>query len=187
MRLVISPRLRGGSLFAAASLLIATAGLLVGCMPTQVVPPLETAQTQYNYAYSAELGDIPPVHPGQLIKHRKKQRVKYEKVIERFPDDPVYTPEAIIAVSRMMGIEGRFKDIGRYLDKARPLYPNHDFFQARALKLLGMAADSRQKHEKAKEYYAECKDRYNLSRNPAVAQIAAECNTLFYRAYINIR
>lgn len=173
--------------FIYGALLVSAVCLLTACLPATVVPDLDTARDQFSYALSAEVSDIPPVNYQRRIIHRKRQRVKYEKVIERFPDDPIYTPEAIIAVSRMLVLENRFKNVVRYLEKARSLYPTNEFFQARSLYYIGQARDSMQKHEDAKLAYKECMDRFHLSRNRKVREVATECQRLYFRAYINVK
>lgn len=165
---------------------IAIALIATGCQrgPKAIVPDQETARQQYMFAKAKQDYSIPPANSRAMAVHREKHKFLFQKVVNRFPDDPIYTPRAILEIAEILFKERRYVDTILYLRKAMPLYPNMPEFQAQAIYLIGWSFDKMQRHEQAKEEYKKCIDQFGQSDNPAIQDVVTKCRRFYNRTHI---
>ena len=162
-----------------------SAGWLNGCARhTAVIPDLDTAQAQYTLAFLKTKGDIPPAEAAALRNLRLKQIALYQKVVTRFPDDGVYTPQAILSIAQTYFTMKEFGKVIRYLARAREIYPDHARFQAQSIYLTARSQDVLEQHRQAKETYMSCIDQYEDSADENVQHIVQQCQRHYQKIHM---
>ncbi len=139
------------------------AGLLSGCMPwggeKYLIPEKPNAKEQYDYAYQLSLqasrvptADREPLYD-QVI-------AAYRMVIDRFPDDRLHTPVALLDIGDKYAALKDYKTAMKYYTRAARNYPDNDRVQVYALVRQGQVYDLTDRGAKARDIYKQVIDRY---------------------------
>ncbi|MBN1516206.1 tetratricopeptide repeat protein [Candidatus Sumerlaeota bacterium] len=162
--------------------------ILCSCVrkqPLSVIPDKDTAESQYLYAYMYHKSTIPPAESQALHAMYIGLILRYQKVVERFPDDMQYTPEAILHIARLMNAQNQNQRCVNYLEAALPLYRDKlPQFEARALYRIGLSLDRQKKYAEAKVIYKECTQKFSGYTDPVIKDSVMRCNRLYNAAHI---
>ena len=146
-----------------------------------VIPEQDTAQEQLMYSVQNRFTSVPPVEPEARRLFFQKQIHIFEKVITRFPDDTIYTPEAILNIAEILYKMNEFETMIRYLRAAIVLYPHHPNFEPRSLYMIGLAYEQQEKYNDANLAYKECINKFENSKDETIQKIVLESRKLYNR------
>jgi len=165
-------------------LLVVVVSLLAACSwvkrETYLVPEKRNAQEQFAYAANFELRTKALATPKQSQVYPPITQA-YEAVIARFPQDPLYTPQAILKVGDLYMEQKKYRTALGYYDQARKKYADQDKVQAysqlhraQCYELLGDAA-------RARDVYKQIVDLYSNHADPYVQKIVKQAQELYDR------
>ena len=156
-----------------------------GCRPRRefVIPDKATAKDQYRLALmEVERARDYPVRPEKRPTHFRRPIATFEKVLERFPDDPTYTPLSVLEIATIHLDD--LNDPKRALKHYKWVYVNatsEDYFQAQSLVQMGLCYEALDKPVKANELYLECMDIYEGHPSDFVKQQVERAVKLYNR------
>lgn len=148
--------------------------------PEYVVPEFETAGEQYGFAESQRQKTT-----ASSVSERRKEQMEsivvlYAKVVERFPEDRVYTPQAKLKLAmlnmRMPGMDAKRNAI-EILEECVQQHDDFEEVHANALYQLGVALDIVGDYERAQNRYREVFDRYGASENAQLKEVAKKARS----------
>ena len=157
---------------------------LTGCLRNSVViPDQDTAEQQFQYAELKRRWETPPAEVKARKDFYRKHAYMFAKVIERFPDDELYVPLAIIAIAKLDYKSENYRQVVRYLEKALVFFPDNDQYQVRATFTIGRSLDQLKRYKKAKPYYRRCVEKYGTSGDKIVQSLVKECRLYYNKSY----
>ena len=156
-----------------------------GCRPRHkfVIPDKATAKDQYRLALmEVERARNYPVRRESRAPHFRRPIEAFEVVVERFPDEPTYTPLSVLEIATIYLDD--LNDPKRALKRYKWVYENatsEDYFQAQSLVQMGLCYEALDKPLKANELYLECMDTYEGHPSDFVKQQVARAVKLYNR------
>lgn len=145
-----------------------------------VIPDFDSAKDQYGFASMYKAAVIPAVDPPRRKSQAQKIIQCYQQVANRFPDDPNYTPVALLeiadetrSIGDVKGSEAAYRDI-------ISRYPQNEYVQARGTYSVARCCDARGDFETAKQLYRQIHEQYYTTQSPAVRDIVMRADKLYY-------
>lgn len=156
-------------------LIIIVLPLLLCCLKKKEIKEFPTAVEQFDYA-----AIFHQMRSGKVLQKENKKAVKeiiqhYQKVIDKFPDDDVYTPEAKLQVANGYYVIKEYKKAMKYYNSILNGKSKLDYHYARALKGIGDCYGIENKRDLAVKYWSECVNKYKDSDNQTVIKIVEDC------------
>jgi tetratricopeptide (TPR) repeat protein len=146
-----------------------------------VVPACPSAQAQFAYAKTFQ---------GSLIMSGEKERRRdqlnriaqcYEKVVNSFPDDRVYTPLAYLEMADSTAHGGDAKLAVSMYRAAIQKWPEIEYIYARSLLSIGRLQDGTGQFEEAKQTYTELRERFSGSKSEKVNAMVKAADSAYYQ------
>lgn len=162
------------------ALAILALGLQTGCRSSRyVVPEYSTALDQLGFAkrYEAQ-------HRQFLLSRSRRDEIyerfieTYKKVIEKFPEDELYTPEAIITVGKLYFEQGKYKKAQKYFERALKDYANNDRVQSLSLFMKGQCLELRGHAREAQAVYRDFSEVYEGHPEPEIRALVRKAKEL---------
>jgi len=144
------------------------------------IPEKATAELQYVFAVQY-LQDRSRIHTRQRKELYDSVIDAFSAVIDRFPEDQIFTPLA------RMDIADRYfelKDFGYAMQlykEAQSDYAMNDFVQAKTLLKIGLCYEIKGKNAKAIEQYKMCVDFYGNHADDAIKKVVDQARALTER------
>jgi tetratricopeptide (TPR) repeat protein len=163
-----------------ALLTVAAVGCLFRPKSQYLIPDKEDAKAQYYFA--AQFEEQQRQRPIADTKELYRPIIEaYQKVVDRFPDDQVHTPLALLDIGeRLFTLKSPDKAL-RYFDTAYKRYPDNHFVQARSIFLRGRCHEALGRNEKARDHYKDCVDLYSGHPDKLIKETVAEARALYDR------
>lgn len=145
-----------------------------------VIPEFPSAKEQYGFATLFKDSTIPATDENRREVQVSRLTQCYDQVVQKFPDDPTYTPLARLEMADAARSIAQLKDAQRQYNEILADYPGNEYVQARSLYSIGRTLDSLHDYEEAKIYYRRVHDEYADSSSAAVRDIVKRADRLYY-------
>jgi len=156
-------------------LLVILTLLLITCMKKSKIEEFPTALEQFDYA-----AQYHQMHSAKILQKDNTQIIKeiiehYKRVVDKFPDDDVYTPEAKLQIANGYYLIKNYKKAIKYYNSILKGNSKLDYHYARALKGIGDCYGITEEKDLAVKYWTECINKYKDSDNKTVIKLVDEC------------
>jgi tetratricopeptide (TPR) repeat protein len=144
------------------------------------IPDMGNAKDQYIYAVRYRDNTFPAGTPDKRKDQRNQFRQVFQRVVDRHPDDPTYTPLAKIVLADLDRDDGnlaRAKEAYRALQRD---YPKFTYLNVRAMFSEAQILDSMRQFDQAKAIYRRIMTDFAQTRDPGVPRYVQESNRLYF-------
>lgn len=144
-----------------------------------VIPDYPAAKDQFAFATMYEKSQF----LAPELKQRKAQLAKvaqcYQRVIDNFPQDPVYVPRAYMQLGDCAARAAEPDKALQYYQYVKAHSTSDEFLQARATFSIGQVLDMKKEYEAAKATYKEVMDHFGTSNVSGVKSIVRQASVLY--------
>ncbi|MCX7013143.1 MAG: hypothetical protein NTW86_11405 [Candidatus Sumerlaeota bacterium] len=146
------------------------------------VPEYATAREQYQFAFQKQQEEfIPPTDSARKEERLRRILAGYEKVIERFPDDRVYTPLSKMQIGELYLGYGQPKVALQKAEEILAAYGDIEFIDAKTRFDRGRALEALGRRVEAQQAYKDCMDRYQDSKDKKSQEIVRWSRQMYDR------
>jgi len=178
---------------AAASLAVALAcgcSWLGGSRHSVFIPEMNTAAEQCNFAQQLQANTFPSKDPKKQQQRLARLLAAYDKVIERFPDDPLWTPLAKLQIVELyMAAEMPQKAlpvVDQLVAQVEELIASGqtdlEYIDAKARYDRGRCLEEAGRKAEAQEAYRDCMDRHKESTDSKIKIVVGWAKNRYERA-----
>ncbi len=155
--------------------LVIIISLVLSCSSKNKLDEFPTALEQFDYAALYH-----QMHSGKILTRDNEKVIKeiirhYQKVVDKFPDDDISTPEAKMQIANGYYLIKDYKKALKYYNSILNNKSRFEYHYAKALKKIGDCYGIMDKSDQAVKYWTECIDKYKDSDNSTVQAVVEEC------------
>ena len=156
-------------------LLVILTLLLITCLKKSKIEEFPTALEQFNNA-----AQFHQMHSAKILQKDNTQIIKeiiqhYMRVVDKFPDDDTYTPEAKLQIANGYYLIKNYKKAIQYYNSILKGSSKIEYHYARALKGIGDCYGIMGEKDLAVKYWTECVNKYKDSDNKTIIKLVDEC------------
>lgn len=145
-----------------------------------VIPDFPDARTQFNFAKTYQANQL--IMPD--LDRRRVQMTKiaqcYHKVLQNFPNDPVYVPLSYFELGDCAAQSDDFAGAIGFYQRAQSV-SQEEFVQARGTFSIARIYGLQGRHEEAKALYKSIMDRFSKSESGRVRDVVTRAAQQYYK------
>jgi hypothetical protein len=179
--------------------LVGLTGCIFGKPPVATVPIKATAVEQYKFASDQQARTNLPLilDKTRYREQREVLRQVYQKVIDNFPADRVFTPLAKLDVieiglglsdSPTVRIIPSASQVHQAIEQVKAVakdYPEYEFIQAKSLYLEGMYHKFLGEYPQAQPCFKEVMDKFANSKDKSIGLIVLNAKKAYDQVYVS--